>query len=62
MLLRQRLVVLALGEGEAEVEDLHGAAGVEDQVRRLDVAMDESFLVGVLKAEGRLPDVVHRLP
>ncbi len=58
--LRQRAVVLPLaGERQPEVEDLDGAALVEDQVGRLDVAMDDTLLVGVVEAEGRLPDGIH---
>ena len=57
--LRERRVVLFLGERETEVEDLDRAAGVEDQVRGLDVAMHEPLLVRMLEPERRLPHVVE---
>ena len=36
--------------GDAEVHDLHGAVGVEEDVGRLDVAMDDSRLVRAVQA------------
>ena len=54
-------LLLAGHLGQAEVEDLDRRlvplAG-EHQVARLDVAVDEPFLVGVLEPEGRLVDEV----
>ena len=46
--------------GQAEVEHLDRAVPVEEQVGRLDVAMDPAGLVGVLQTAGRLGDVVGR--
>ena len=57
----QRPVLVAAGQGEPEIEDLHRAAGVEDEVGRLDVAVHESLLVGVLKAGCGLADEVRGL-
>ena len=60
---RQAAVDLLLAGrlGEAEVEDLDRRlvplAG-EHQVGRLDVAVDQPLLVGVLEPEGRLVDEV----
>ena len=50
------LSVCALEAGQAQVEDLHLPGGRDHQVRRLDVAVDQPVLVGVLQPEGRLPD------
>ena len=47
--------------GQAHVEDLHRALRVQQQVRRLDVAVDHALVVGVLQAPGRLEDVVDGL-
>jgi hypothetical protein len=44
--------------GQAEVEDFDRTRPVEEQVGRLDVAVDQAGLVGVLQAEGGLADVV----
>ena len=38
--------------GQAHVEDLHDAGAVEEDVARLDVAVDEADLVGVLQPDG----------
>ena len=44
----------------AHVEDLQRAAGLEQQVRRLDVPMDDVGLVDGLEPSGRLDDAVDR--
>ena len=41
---------------QAEVEHLDLAFAGQDEVRRLDVPVDQAVLVGALKAEGRLAD------
>jgi hypothetical protein len=45
---------------QPEVEDLDRAGGVEQQVGRLDVAVDHAFLVGVGQPAGRLHDIADR--
>ena len=59
------LVVVAgwlIETGQAHVEDLDDlAVGRQQQVVRLDVAMDQAALVGVLQAQRRLPDELARL-
>ena len=45
---------------EAEVQDLHHAAVSEEDVRRLDVAVDDTGRVRVLEAAGDLPGDVER--
>ena len=52
-------LLLAGRPGQAEVENLDRClvpVSREHQVARLDVAVDEPFLVGVLEPEGRLVD------
>ena len=58
VLLGERLFVVVEEAGQAEVEDLDDAGAVHEQVGRLDVAVDQAGLVGVLQAEGGLMDVV----
>ena len=47
--------------GQAHVQNLDHAAGRQQQVVRLDVAVDQAALAGVLQAQRRLPAVVARL-
>ena len=47
--------------GEAEVEDLHHPVAGDDQVRRLDVAMDDAAAVGLGEAKGDLRGDIQRL-
>ena len=44
--------------GQPQVEDADRAVAVEQDVGRLDVAVDQAGLVGVLQPLGRLADVV----
>ena len=54
---------LVVGLGQAEVGHPDGAAGVQQQVRRLDVAVEDALLVGVLQRLGHLhADLGHALP
>src|SRR5947207_9516051 len=48
-------------EGESEVEHLDNASAGEDQVRRLDIAMDQSLSVNLREPERRLPNQLARL-
>ena len=52
VLQRQQVGVVVEEPGQAEVEDLHAAVAVEQDVARLDVAVDQPGLVGVLQARG----------
>ena len=62
MLLGQApFLVIIASEGQAEIEDLDGPLDIENQVCRLDVAVDKALIMGVLQAEGSLTDVFHRL-
>ena len=45
---------------DAHVEDLQRAAGIEQQVRRLDVPMDDIGLIGGLEPSGRLDQAIDR--
>jgi hypothetical protein len=47
--------------GDAEVRDLHLAVGGDHDVRRLDVAVDDPFPVGVVERLGDLPNDVGDL-
>ena len=47
--------------GEAEVEDLHHPVAGDDQVRRLDVPVDDAVAVGLGEAAGDLHGDVQRL-
>ena len=47
--------------GQAEVGDAQAAVLAEQQVRRLDVAVDEALAVGVVEAPGRLETDEQRL-
>ena len=62
MLAGQRSIFIAPCKGQTEVENLHGTAGVEDQIGWLDIAVDKTLFVGVLQADRRLPDVFGNLP
>ena len=57
---RGRLIIVA--ERQPEVENLHRAAPVEDQVCRLDIPVHDSFLVGMMEALRRLADKVSGIP
>ena len=58
VLLGQDVVVVVEEPGQAHVEDLHDAGAVDEDVARLDVAVDEADLVGVLQADRGAVDVV----
>ena len=61
VLLGEDVVLVVEEAGQAHVEDLDDAVAVDEDVARLDVAVDQAGrLVGVLQAEGRLADVVGR--
>ena len=47
--------------GDAEVADVRGAVAVEQDVRRLDVSVDDALAVGVVEGAGGLSDDPHRL-
>src|SRR5262249_49104320 len=49
-----------VAQGQAEVGDDGPAAGVEEDVGRLDVAVDQAALVGVVQGLGDLGDEVGR--
>ena len=46
--------------GQSQVGNLDHPARSQQQITRLDVAMDDAFFVGVLKTASRLERVVHR--
>ena len=50
-----------LEAGDPQVKYLDGAVVVEDQVRRLDVAVDDALGMGVFQTAGRLNGSVHGL-
>ncbi len=56
---RHRLAV-GVALGEAEVGDVRPALAVEEDVRRLDVAVDDAVVVGVLQGVGHLGDELGR--
>ncbi len=56
-------VLAALGLGQAEVSDPDGAIEIQQQIAGLDVAVNDSLLVGVLQGIGHLAaDAGHALP
>ena len=55
---RERRLVVFGQLGQAHVEQLHRAVPVDQAVGRLDVAMDQAHLMGVLQAVGHLGDVI----
>ena len=58
----QRILVLNIEEpGQAHVQEFDRAVGVNQQVRRLDVAVNESRSMSMLQPLGRLPDVLDRV-
>ena len=61
MFLGERGIFIVVGQGQAEVEDLHVAAFVDHQVGRLDVAVHQPLFVGVVEAERRLSDEISGL-
>ena len=46
--------------GDAEVQDLHRALSSQEQIRRLDVTMDDPPLVGGLKTVANLSPHIHQ--
>ena len=48
--------------GQAHVEDLDRPFFVQQQIARLDVAVDDAFAVGILQSASRLEDALDRLP
>ena len=59
VLLGDAVLLLVEEPGQAHVEDLDDAGAVEQQVARLDVAVNHAEFVGVLHADRRLGDVVR---
>ena len=57
-LLGQTGFAISLGADETQVEDLDHAELIQEKVRGLDVAMDETQFVGVLQTERDLPGIV----
>jgi hypothetical protein len=53
---------VALEVGQAEIRDPQVARGVHEQVRRLDVAVDDALPVGVLQRFRRLGAEAGRFP
>ena len=60
-LLGQNGLVVAEEASQAHVEDLDLPLAIDQDVARLDVAVDQAALVGVVQPQGRLPDVMARL-
>ena len=59
-----QLVLLRAGRfepGQTHVQNLDRPLPIQQQVRRLDVAMHHAVLVGVWQSAGRLQDAVHGL-
>ena len=52
---------VALAFGQAEVGDPRMAVGVEQDVRRFQIAMDDSFAVGIMHRQGHVADDAWRL-
>ena len=57
---RAEEIRLLLDPRQAQVEDLDRAAGVEHQVRRLDIAMEDAPVVRGLQPAGRLREILDR--
>ena len=53
--------VAVVAAGEAEVGEVRGARGVEEDVRRFDVAVEDAAGVEVMDGSGDLDDEVNRL-
>jgi hypothetical protein len=61
MNLRERRLLFVVGEaGQAHVENLDHPFGVDQQVGRLDIAMNEADEMCMRQAGGRLADVIGR--
>src|SRR5262249_27640824 len=58
VLAREVIALIVEEPRQAEVEDLDRAGAVEQDIARLDVAMHQPLVVGVLQPEARLKDVV----
>ena len=61
MFARQRSRLVAVGQGQPHVEDLHRPPLVEHEVGRLDVTVDEPLIVGVLEPRGCLAEIFGHL-
>ena len=53
---------LLLAQGQAEIRDDRLLAVVEQDVGRLDVAVDKAALVGVVERQGDVSDELDRFP
>ena len=56
-----RFFLFLLEPCQPQIENLDHALLVEQQVGRLDVPMDDAFVVGVFQTSGRLQDEIDRL-
>ena len=59
---RHRQRVHSGGAGDSEVRDVDVVVPVEQEVRRLDVSVDDAMAVGGVERRGRLPEPFERLP
>src|SRR5262245_595686 len=57
---RQIIGTIVEEAGQTHIEDLDSAGAIEEQIARLDVAMYQAGLVGMLQAQGSLANVVRR--
>ena len=60
VLLGENIFFIVEKTGQAHVQDLDRPVTIHEEIPRLDVAMDESRLVGMLKADRGLADVMRR--
>ncbi len=58
---RKRGLLVGGEPGQAQIEQFHHTVGIDEQIGRLDVAMDQSGGVGVSQSLGRLPEIFGRL-
>ena len=54
---RERMIPVVEEPGQPQIEDLDDSGRSDEQVARLDIAMDETRLVGMIQTECRLPHV-----
>ena len=58
MNLCQLIVFIVEEEGQTHVQDFHNAGAIDEDVARLDIAMNQAVFVGMLQRQGGMANVM----